>query len=64
MKSKQPTSLKVVEIHESDLMKRALSLHGNNVSATARYLGLSRPTALKRLRKYGLWPNGKPRRNQ
>ncbi len=54
MQIKLPShGISLVEV-EKELIKRALELNEGNVSATARYLGISRQTLIYRLKKHDL----------
>ncbi len=43
-----------IEDQEMKTIRRAIDLHGGNLSRTAEELGLSRQALYRRLRKYGL----------
>ncbi|MBI1865736.1 MAG: sigma-54-dependent Fis family transcriptional regulator, partial [Nitrospirae bacterium] len=47
-----------LDLLERELIERALRRFGGNQSRTARYLGISRPTLIYRMKKYGLREEG------
>lgn len=44
-----------IEEMERILIERAMQNYGNNISAIAKELGVSRPTLYSKIKKYGLW---------
>jgi len=54
LNSLEETSKPMINLTEKHLILKALEKHNNNQTKVAKYLGISRPTLLYRLKKYGI----------